>query len=269
MSVAGAARVEAPAKLTVSLRVTGVRPDGFHELDAEMVSVDLADELVIDPAGDGLEVVGEGVADLPEPGPRNLVARALSAVGRRAHVRLVKRIPVGGGLGGGSSDAAAILRWAGCRDLALAASLGADVPFCLLGGRARVGGVGERVAVLAYEPRSFLLLVPPFGVDTAAVYRAWDALGEGVRRAAGGARENDLAAAAFVVNPALSAWRDALGERSGRVPRLAGSGSTFFVEGTPEELGIDPARPVEVDGRPGRLIPVRTVPGASGTGGRA
>ena len=69
----------------------------------------------------------------------NLVARALGAVGRTARVRLVKRIPVGGGLGGGSSDAAAVLRWAGCADLAVALRLGSDVPFCVVG-RPRHGG---------------------------------------------------------------------------------------------------------------------------------
>ena len=73
------------------------------------------------------------------------MARALDACGRRAAVRLTKRIPVGGGLGGGSADAAAVLRWAGCADVSVAADLGADVPFCVAGGRARVEGIGERV----------------------------------------------------------------------------------------------------------------------------
>src|SRR5690606_3192037 len=113
-------RVElhAPAKLTLSLRITGVRDDGYHLLDAEMVTLDLADTLVLTP-GDGLVVRGAGGEPVPV-GEDNLVARALAAVGRRAHVELEKRIPAGAGLGGGSSDAAAILRWAGCTDLDLA-----------------------------------------------------------------------------------------------------------------------------------------------------
>ena len=82
-------------------------------------------------------------------------------------VRLTKRIPLGGGLGGGSADAGAVLRWAGCDDLELAVTLGADVPFCVVGGRARVEGVGERVTPLPFEPRRYLLVLPPFGVDTA------------------------------------------------------------------------------------------------------
>src|SRR5205085_5729925 len=124
--------VLAPAKLTLSLRVTGVRSDGYHLLDAEMVTVDLADVLTFE----------SGANVLP---PDDLVSRALRAAGRDALVTVDKCIPVGAGLGGGSADAAAVLRWAGCDDLALAAQLGADVPFCLVGGRARVTGTGEVV----------------------------------------------------------------------------------------------------------------------------
>ncbi|HEY8527312.1 MAG TPA: 4-(cytidine 5'-diphospho)-2-C-methyl-D-erythritol kinase [Acidimicrobiales bacterium] len=220
-----AVTVAAPAKLTVSLRVTGVRDDGYHLLDAEMVSLDLADELTFRP-GDGLEVVAPPSFGLPaEPGD-NLVSRALRAVGRTAYVRLVKRIPVGGGLGGGSADAAAVLRWAGCDDVEVASALGADVPFCLRGGRARVTGTGEGLEPLPFQPRTFTLLTPPFGCSTPAVYRAWDRLG-GPRTDG----PNDLEPAALAVEPRLAEWRDALAEATGRTPVLAGSGSTWFVEG--------------------------------------
>jgi 4-diphosphocytidyl-2-C-methyl-D-erythritol kinase len=256
---AGPARVLAAAKLTLSLRVLGVRPDGFHELDAEMVSLDLADELFIDPEGDGLEIVLDEVAGPVSDGPENLVRRALGAVGRRAGVRLVKRIPVGGGLGGGSSDAAAVLRWSGCEDLEIAAGLGADVPFCMRGGRARVGGLGERIVPLEDQPRSFVLLVPPLAVDTAAAYRAWDALAEESRRAERGEGENDLTAASLVVEPGLAAWRDRFAELTGEPPRLAGSGATWFVEGTLAAFGLSGTRHVEIDGAEARLIQVRTV----------
>jgi 4-diphosphocytidyl-2-C-methyl-D-erythritol kinase len=147
-------------------------------------------------------------------------------VGRSAHVAVEKHIPTGAGLGGGSADAAAVLRWAGCRDRDVAASLGADVPFCLVGGRARVTGIGEIVEPLPFEARTYTLLTPPFGCSTPAVYRAWDELG-----GPAGEAGNDLEPAALAVEPRLAEWRDRLGEATGQRPRLAGSGSTWFVEG--------------------------------------
>jgi len=213
--------VVAPAKLTISLHITGVRDDGFHLLDSEMVTIDLADTLTFD-EGDGLEIVGVHVP----VDDSNLVRRALALVDRRAHVRVEKRIPPGAGLGGGSADAAAVLRWAGVDDADLAATLGADVPFCLRGGRARVTGIGEHIERLPFEARTFTLVTPPFGCATVAVYRAWDELG-----GPHGPGRNDLETAALAVEPRLAAWRDAVGDATGQQPQLAGSGSTWFVEG--------------------------------------
>ncbi len=247
--------VLAPAKLTVTLRVTGVRADGYHELDAEMATLSLADELVLDEDGSGLVVdAGPGARahDLPGAG-LDLITRALEACGRTAAVRLTKRIPVGGGLGGGSADAAAVLRWAGCADPAVAARLGADVPFCLVGGRARVEGVGERVTPLPFEAREYLLLVPPFGVDTAQVYRAWD-------EDPGDEAPNALAAAALAVEPRLARWRDALGDLAGSEPALAGSGSTWFVERGPAEAGTAAKPELRAGADTARLVRARTVP---------
>jgi 4-diphosphocytidyl-2-C-methyl-D-erythritol kinase len=243
----------APAKLTVSLQVTGVRPDGYHELDAEMVTLDLADELEIDDGGSGLVVeVGPGARPGGLPGPgQNLVERALAACESRAAIRLTKRIPLGGGLGGGSADAAAVLRWAGCADAEVAVRLGADVPFCLVGGRARVQGVGETVTPLPFEPRDYVLLLPPFGVETAQVYRAWD---EDPQEEG----PNALTAAALTVEPRLAAWRDALGDWAGTAPVLAGSGSTWFVGGA---IGgrADGPRQLHVGSETGQLVHARTV----------
>jgi 4-diphosphocytidyl-2-C-methyl-D-erythritol kinase len=213
--------IDAPAKLTLSLRITGVRDDGYHLLDAEMVTIDLMDRLTFS-EGDGLEIVGFDVA----ADDSNLVRRALALIGRTAHVRVEKRIPPGAGLGGGSADAAAVLRWAIVDDLELAARLGADVPFCLRGGRARVTGVGEHLEALPLEPRTFTLTIPPFGCATADVYRAWDDLG-----GPHGPGRNDLELAALHVEPRLVEWRDQLAAATGQQPQLAGSGSTWFVEG--------------------------------------
>lgn len=293
---AGPVSILAPAKLTLSLRVVGVRSDGYHLLDAEMVTIDLADTLQLRP-GDRLRVradvgdrhgEGEGQAGGDRPGegqveveghepnrrasgrrhswsvpegPDNLVRRALRAVGRRADVELVKRVPPGAGLGGGSADAAAVLRWAGCDDPAVAVALGADVPFCLTGGRARVRGVGEEIEALPFAERTFTLLLPPFGMDTTAVYRAWDRLtdfrddGLDDREADG---VNDLEPAALVVDGRLAGWKQMLTEVSGCRPRLAGSGSTWFLEGGLGELGLPTS--LALGGEQARLVEVRTVP---------
>ncbi|MGH9177965.1 MAG: 4-(cytidine 5'-diphospho)-2-C-methyl-D-erythritol kinase [Acidimicrobiales bacterium] len=225
------------AKLTLSLRVAGVRSDGYHLLEAEMATVDLADLLTFDDEGDGVEVIG---ADLPAD---ELVARALRAVGRRAGVVLEKRIPVGAGLGGGSADAAAVLRWAGSTDLDLAATLGADVPFCLVGGRAMVRGAGERIEPLPFVDATYTVLTPPFAVSTAAAYRAWDELGGPTSDG-----PNDLEPAALRVEPRLAEWRDRLGEATGLVPALAGSGASWFVGGAfPDVAGAVVTRTARPD----------------------
>ena len=254
MTDGGTRRVLAPAKLTVSLRVTGVRADGYHELDAEMRTLSLADELVVDEGGSGLAVdVEPGVRPdgLPAPG-ENLVERALRACGRPAAIHLTKRIPLGGGLGGGSADAAAVLRWAGCSDPDVAVRLGADVPFCVVGGRARVEGVGEKVTALPFEAREYLLLLPPFGVETARVYRAWD---EDPRQEG----PNALAAAALAVEPRLAPWRDALGDWAGSEPVLAGSGSTWFVDGG-DAAGKAVPDELRIGAETARLVRAHTVP---------
>lgn len=235
--------VAAPAKLTLSLRVTGVRADGLHELDAEMVTIDLADVLEID-RGAGVSVVDEVVGDLGlgELGAKGdlLVTKALASVGAQVSVRVHKRIPVGAGLGGGSADAGAVLRWSGSKSAHRAARLGSDVPFCLRGGRARVRGVGEIVESLSHLPCSYVLLLPPITVETARVYAAWDVMAARSEEGSGvhGENGNDLEEAAIRAVPELAGWRDALGNVTGRSPRLAGSGSTWFIEGDLHGLGL-------------------------------
>jgi 4-diphosphocytidyl-2-C-methyl-D-erythritol kinase len=236
--------VIAPAKLTVSLRITGRRDDGYHLIDAEMVALDLHDTLAIDlaPAGSvgTSAVIIEGRRDRVTLGADNLVARALAAAGLVADVTLTKRIPAGAGLGGGSADAAAILRFAGVDDLDVAASLGADVPFCLVGGRARVRGIGEVIEPLPFEPRVLTLVTPEFGCSTPDVYAMWDEMG-GPR----GDNGNDLEPAAVTVEPRLLAVRDRLADEAALRPRLAGSGSTWFVEGAHDVTGGVVVRTVE------------------------
>jgi 4-diphosphocytidyl-2-C-methyl-D-erythritol kinase len=154
--------IEAPAKLTLSLAITGVREDGYHLIDAEMVSLTICDDIVIEEAATtSINVVGKFAQGVPTD-DSNLVARALHLLNRHAEVRIEKNIPHGGGLGGGSSDAAAVLRAARFTDLVAASRLGADIPFCMVGGRARVTGIGEIIEPLAYVEHRLTLIIRPF-----------------------------------------------------------------------------------------------------------
>ena len=236
-------RLVAPAKLTTSLRIVGVRDDGFHLIDAEMVTLDLADELEVSESAT-IEVVHRDLmGNEVTAGADDLVAAALRTAGRRARVVVTKRIAPGAGLGGGSADAAAILRWADMTDLDVAAGIGADVAFCVIGGRARVTGIGEVVEPLDHVDRVFTLLTPPIHCSTPAVYREWDRLG-----GPEGDNGNDLEPAALAVAPALAHWRDELARSTGERPRLAGSGSTWFVEGSHPGPGRVVARTVPPGG---------------------
>jgi 4-diphosphocytidyl-2-C-methyl-D-erythritol kinase len=245
--MSGPRTLRAHAKLTRSLRITGVRDDGYHLIDAEMISLDLHDVLSVDPGGTGLASSGPFAGGMPLDAT-NLVVKALRLADREAHVAIDKRIPHGGGLGGGSTDAAAVLRWAdfgtGAESLDRAATLGADIPFCLVGGRARVRGIGELIDELPFEPLTVTLVIPPLAVSTPAAYRAWDDLGGPT-----GTGANDLEAAALVVEPRLAWWRDAIEERIGGAPTLAGSGATWFAEGghsdALDDLIVEGAKVVE------------------------
>jgi 4-diphosphocytidyl-2-C-methyl-D-erythritol kinase len=238
--------LDAPAKLTVSLRITGVRDDGYHLIDAEMVSLQLSDSLrIVSATRSSLEVTGPYADGVPTD-RSNLVMRALELTHRTAELHLLKRIPHGGGLGGGSADAAAILRWAGVDDPWRAVRLGADVPFCIRGGRARVSGIGEIIEPLPPVHREFTLVIPPLIVPTPAVFRAWDELGGPIDEVT----DNDLTAAAIHVVPELARWRDRITEATGQPARLAGSGATWFVEG--HQAGLEEAL------APAQIVTTRT-----------
>lgn len=229
-------RVLAPAKLTLSLRITGVRADGYHLIDAEMVTLELADTLDIDPDGSGITADGPFAAGMPLDAT-NLMSRALRLAGRTAAIHVHKAIPHGGGLGGGSADAAAVLRWAGFGNgpehLAASASIGADVAFCVAGGRARVRGIGELIEPLEPVPLDVTLVIPPLAVSTPAAYRAWDELGGPIAHG-----PNDLEAAAIAVVPELARWRDRIVDTCGAQAVLAGSGATWFVRGHHPSLRV-------------------------------
>lgn len=216
----------APAKLTWYLEITGTRENGYHELRSEMVTLGLCDELVVVKNEDYLRLADGSLS--VEVDESNLISKALRLVGRSAGVTLMKRIPTGGGLGGGSADAGAILRWAGGVSDEDALRLGGDVPFCQLGGRALVEGVGEKLTPLGYEERLVTLVLPPFSVNTADCYTVYDMLSDDGVTFTG---RNHLEPAARVVEPRIGTTIDWLTSEYGREVVLAGSGSTLFMEG--------------------------------------
>jgi len=179
-------RLNAYAKVNLTLDVGQARPDGYHEIESVMHTIALHDSITLREAGTGTEVIVTDGSNVPTD-HRNLVARAaeklreMFGVTRPLQIELSKRIPVAAGLGGGSSDAAVTLlglaqmwklRLDGREMLALATQLGADVPFFLEGGGAVARGKGERITYLPPLPTTWLVLARPRAeVSTAWAYR--------------------------------------------------------------------------------------------------
>ncbi|QQL44793.1 4-(cytidine 5'-diphospho)-2-C-methyl-D-erythritol kinase [Sulfuriroseicoccus oceanibius] len=182
--------VAAHAKINLDLSVLGKREDGFHEISSTMTGVSLFDTLVFEPGdeGEGPGLVIDGADDLPV-NDDNLVIRAAKLFAERTgkaadfNIRLIKRVPSGAGLGGGSSDAAATLRalndltgaGLGEAELAgIAGEIGSDIPFFIYGGVCRVGGRGEVVEPINFDWELPVLLIKPgFGVETPDAYKRW------------------------------------------------------------------------------------------------
>ncbi len=251
-------RAVARAKVNLYLEVVGRRPDGYHDLRTLFQTVRWGDDVEVEPTADAGVTCRTVGADVPDD-DRNLAVRAarawLAASGAPGGVRVAldKRVPVGGGLGGGSSDAATVLRLldadAGARALGparlaeVAAGLGADVPFLLAGGGATGTGRGEVLAPLADAPPVTLVLVlPPFGTETGKVARAAERAARARGRARGrrgrprvgrparacATHHNDLAEAAIRAYPELLRFTAQVERALGRPPCPTGSGSTLF-----------------------------------------
>lgn len=227
----------APAKINLTLHVTGQRADGYHLLDSLVVFADLGDRLWFAPAdGMSLEVCGPFAAGVPCD-QRNLVWRAAELAGQSLRIRLEKNLPHGAGIGGGSSDAAAVLR---AFDAAQhAAALGADVPVCLSPQPQRMQGIGERLAPVDAVPQCHLVLVNPrVELPTPDVFRAlvtrenagmgplprWPSSEDFATWLAG--QRNDLEPPARHLAPVIGEVLAALGDA--RVARMSGSGATCF-----------------------------------------
>lgn len=244
-------RETARAKLNLALHVRARRSDGYHEIETMFAFCEDGDELDFAPAQDlSLEIKGPFAAALSGESD-NLVLRAArllaaKTVGRPgARITLDKRLPVASGLGGGSADAAAVLRglnrlWdlgLSARQLAeMALELGADVPVCVHSSPMIGGGVGERL-----EPVSLGLLVgarvllanPGVAVSTADVFRGWDGIDRGAMprepEQALLAGRNDLQDPALAIAPAIRETLDQIAATSPRYPpRMSGSGATCF-----------------------------------------
>jgi 4-diphosphocytidyl-2-C-methyl-D-erythritol kinase len=256
-SLMGSLRIPAFAKVNLQLRVLARRPDGYHELRTVFQTISLHDTLELELLRRGGIVLEADDPDLPL-GRENLVWRALDALSgelglrRGVRVRLEKRIPAGRGLGGGSSDAAAALvglmrltrsRLPLARLVEIAASLGADVPFFLFGGRALGVGRGDEIYPLPEGPRQAVVVVSPatIHVATREAYRwldsrltkrgadsklfcfsalCWGGQGSGLA--------NDFEPAVFRRHPRLARLKRALLRRGAREAALAGSGSAVF-----------------------------------------
>lgn len=269
----------APAKLNLFLHVVGRRQDGYHLLESLFRLISLSDSISVDLRLDGVisrEWHGETGADLDVNPDSDLVVRAARLLQQHtrcqlgAHLSVVKRIPLGGGLGGGSSDAATTLlalnhlwRTGLGRDqlISLGLKLGADVPFFLLGQSAFVQGIGEIMQPVELPQASYLVLKPSIGIPTAAIFASSDltrntesvkisdfsgraffvsggANGSGTIPSLAGFGKNDLERVAIQLYPEVSSalqWAD----DHGLAVRMSGSGSCFFAEfETPEKAEL-------------------------------
>ncbi|MBO8141104.1 MAG: 4-(cytidine 5'-diphospho)-2-C-methyl-D-erythritol kinase [Firmicutes bacterium] len=255
--------VEAPAKVNLTLTVTGRRADGYHWIESLMQTVDLVDRVVLvrTPSEAGVRCVGNGVP----VGDGNLACRAVRALQEAVPppagewegvtIRIRKRIPVAGGLAGGSANAAAALIGAnalwglgiGRKELArIGAQVGADVPFCLYGGTAVAQGIGDVLEpVPPAPPLAGVILNPGFPVSTARVYQLYDewrlplgeegrarAMAEAVAahdvRAVAQLLQNDLEAVTVRLHPEVAALRELVLSAGALGAVMCGSGPSVF-----------------------------------------
>ncbi|MDH3592093.1 MAG: 4-(cytidine 5'-diphospho)-2-C-methyl-D-erythritol kinase [Planctomycetota bacterium] len=243
--------IAAPAKLNLFLEVLGRRADGYHEIDSVFTEIDLADTVRLEKC-DRIELTAEGLSVPCDA--TNLAWRAAAALGVGAKIHLIKRIPPGAGLGGGSSDAAAVLRglvtlygldWPADRLAEAAVTLGADVPYFLVGGTARCRGIGELVeSIQAPRRRTFVLLCPSVSISTTKVYGSLPSVLTGDRETAtvflrryleevgpnSPPFHNGLQAPAERLDPRLSALRVAAEAAFDTRFTMTGSGAAYFAE---------------------------------------
>ena len=247
-----------PAKINLALRVGGVRPDGFHEIESLVARVGLCDTVTVSPRDDGRFTLACDDPTVPED-DTNLalraarrLAEATGAGARGVHIRLEKCIPAGVGLGGGSSNAASVLRllnelWrlelSATELVRIGAETGSDVPLFFHTPLCIVRGRGEHVEDVRRALSGWVVLIlPPILLPTRDVYAAWDRLPthpgrpsiESILQPARGAEAlmqhlfNDLEPAAQAVRPVLGEVMEQVGRVSGGTVRMTGSGCGLF-----------------------------------------
>lgn len=268
--------VTAPAKLNLALRVGSPRPDGFHPLNTVFYALSIRDTITVEAAETISLVCDHPGVPLDES---NLAHRAARAIGEHtgtkagARITIDKRIPIAGGMAGGSADGAAVLvalneLWQTGLDANelhnLAAGLGSDVPFALLGGCAVGTSRGENLNPIDACPLTWVLVTSSEGLSTPAVFGAYDAmvphahdpapvdeiveaLGQDDTERVGALLANDLAAPAFALRPDIRATFEKVKDRAGAAI-LSGSGPTIALLAASEDDGRRLQRELNDDG---------------------
>lgn len=234
--------VFAPAKINLTLHVTGQRSDGYHLLDSLVVFANFGDRLCLTKAPElGLSISGPFADGLPL-GPDNLVWRAAQLAGGRVHIELEKNLPPASGIGGGSSDAAATLRGmqilhpGGHPSDAEVLGLGADVPACLRARPLHMTGIGEGLDDVAWPDLAAVLVNPGVSVPTPAVFERLhsktnppqDPIATGDPIAWLAQQRNDLEPPACALAPEIDAVLSTLNGVGAQLARMSGSGATCF-----------------------------------------
>jgi 4-diphosphocytidyl-2-C-methyl-D-erythritol kinase len=241
----------APAKLNLFLHVLGRRNDGYHELQTVFRFLDYSDDLTFETRKDG-KVTREGNDDIPATDDLCVQAAHLlqnvTGASLGSHIRITKRIPIGGGLGGGSSDAATTLIalnriWrldlSTAKLMGLGLRLGADVPVFIGGRAAWAEGVGERLSPLTLVDQWYLVLVPPVSVSTARIFAGYkltpDSRPITIRDFLAGMGRNDLESTVLEMYPPIGITLRWLGQYG--AARMTGTGSSVFLPVDSEEQG--------------------------------
>ena len=244
-----AVEVLAPAKINLTLHVTGQRDDGYHLLDSYVCFAAIGDRLTVEKADTTSLTLGGPFAKGVPAGPENLVRRAAALLGVTARITLEKNLPAAAGIGGGSADAAATLKaLADLYDIPLPGrdrvlTLGADVPVCLMGGQVRMMGIGGDLDPITPAPMGWpmVLVNPGVSVSTPEVFRRLasktnapmpdEVLEDTYNEFPDwlGHQRNDLEAPAIQLAPVIADVLDALRAETGcRLARMSGSGATCF-----------------------------------------